>query len=46
MEESHGFVGVKTTFDADGQPTGGLMQASGCRGFDGQRGLPQVSQYL
>ncbi|TVY78411.1 hypothetical protein LSUE1_G008296, partial [Lachnellula suecica] len=42
MQESHGYVGVQTTFDADGVPTGGLMQASGCSGFDGQNNLPQA----
>jgi len=46
MQESHGYVGVTTTYDADGVPTGGLMQASGCSGFDGQNDLPQVSQHL
>lgn len=43
MEESHGYVGVETTYDADGEPTGGLMQASGCSGYDGQNNLAQVS---
>ena len=43
MEESSGYVGVATTYDADGEPTGGLMQASGCSGYDGQNDLPQVS---
>lgn len=42
MEESHGGVGVVTTWNADGQATGGLMQASGCHGFDGQNNLAQV----
>lgn len=44
MEESHGYVGVETTYDADGVPTGGLMQASGCNGYPGQNGLSQASQ--
>lgn len=42
MQESHGFVGVKATYNADGVPTGGLMQASGCTGYDGKNDLPQV----
>ncbi|ROV96487.1 hypothetical protein VSDG_05443 [Cytospora chrysosperma] len=42
MEESHGYVGVETTYDADGEPTGGLMQASGCSGYDGQNNLAQA----
>ncbi|KUI72791.1 hypothetical protein VM1G_08419 [Cytospora mali] len=41
MEESSGYVGVATTYDADGEPTGGLMQASGCTGYDGQNDLSQ-----
>jgi len=43
MEESHGGVGVVTTTNADGVPTGGLMQTSGCHGYDGQNNLAQVS---
>lgn len=46
MEESSGYVGVVTTYDADGMPTGGLMQASGCHGYDGQSNLTQVSPRL
>lgn len=42
MEESHGVVGAKTTWNADGVPTGGLMQASSCHGYDGQKDLAQV----
>lgn len=42
MEESHGGVGVVTTYDADGVPTGGLFQASNCHGYDGQNNLAQV----
>ncbi|KAG6359252.1 hypothetical protein INS49_012773 [Diaporthe citri] len=42
MEESHGGVGAVTTFDADGVPTGGLMQASSCHGYDGQKNLAQA----
>lgn len=42
MEESHGGVGVVTTYDADGVPTGGLMQSSNCHGYDGQSNLAQV----
>ena len=46
MEESSGYVGVATTYDADGEPTGGLMQCSGCSGYDGQNDLTQVSHRL
>lgn len=42
MEESHGGVGVATTYDAEGVPTGGLMQASNCHGYDGKNNLAQV----
>lgn len=42
MEESHGGVGAVTTYDADGVPTGGLMQSSNCHGYDGQKNLAQV----
>ncbi|KAG8169241.1 hypothetical protein KVR01_001990 [Diaporthe batatas] len=42
MEESHGGVGVATTYNADGLPTGGLMQASGCHGYEGQNNLAQA----
>lgn len=42
MEESHGGVGVVTTYDAEGVPTGGLMQASNCHGYDGKNNLAQV----
>lgn len=44
MEESSGYVGVVTTYDADGDSTGGLMQSSGCPGFDGQNNLSQVRE--
>lgn len=44
IQESHGHVGVVTTLDADGVPTGGLMQASGCHGYDGQQNLAQVTK--
>jgi hypothetical protein len=43
MQESHGDVGVRTTFSPEGIPTAGLMQCSGCQGFPGQHGLSQVS---
>lgn len=43
MEESHGGVGVVTTYNVDGVPTGGLMQASNCHGYDGQNNLAQVT---
>ncbi|KKY39524.1 hypothetical protein UCDDA912_g00413 [Diaporthe ampelina] len=42
MEESHGVVGAVTTWNADGVPTGGLMQASNCHGYDGQKNLAQT----
>ncbi|KAI7784909.1 hypothetical protein LA080_008940 [Diaporthe eres] len=42
MEESHGGVGAVTTYDADGVPTGGLMQSSNCHGYDGQKNLAQA----
>lgn len=42
MEESHGGVGVVTTYDAEGVPTGGLMQAINCHGYDGKNNLAQV----
>lgn len=42
MQESHGNVGVITTYNMDGQPTAGLMQCLNCPGFPGQHGLSQV----
>lgn len=42
LQESTGYVGVETTYNVDNQPTGGLMQASGCDGFPGQSGLSAV----
>lgn len=43
MQESHGYVGVQTTFSpGEGIPTAGLMQCSDCQGFPGQNGLSQV----
>ncbi|KAF2202008.1 hypothetical protein GQ43DRAFT_455352 [Delitschia confertaspora ATCC 74209] len=41
MQESHGNVGVRTTFSPDGIPTAGIMQCSGCAGFEGRHGLSQ-----
>ncbi|KAH7040881.1 uncharacterized protein B0I36DRAFT_16407 [Microdochium trichocladiopsis] len=41
MQESHGYVGVRTTYSYQGIPTAGLMQCSGCAGFPGQTNLPQ-----
>lgn len=42
MQESHGYVGVETSFSpGEGIPTAGLMQCSGCAGFPGQTGLSQ-----
>jgi len=42
MQESTGYVGVRTTWNMDGRPTGGLMQCDGCPGFEGRTGLSQV----
>ncbi|KAK7994304.1 hypothetical protein PG991_015892 [Apiospora marii] len=43
MQESHGYVGVVTTFSpGEGIPTAGIMQCSNCQGFPGQTGLSQV----
>ena len=43
MQESHGDVGVQTTFSpGDNIPTGGLMQCGGDAGHPGQHGLSQV----
>ncbi|KAI1076248.1 hypothetical protein F5B20DRAFT_594281 [Whalleya microplaca] len=42
MQESHGYVGVGTTYSpGEGIPTAGLMQCSNCPGFPGQTGLSQ-----
>ncbi|KAF2185546.1 hypothetical protein K469DRAFT_531580, partial [Zopfia rhizophila CBS 207.26] len=42
MQESHGDVGVRTTFSpGEGIPTAGLMQCSNCPGFPGRHGLSQ-----
>lgn len=44
MQESHGYVGVQTTFSpGEGIPTAGIMQCSNCQGFPGRTGLSQVS---
>ncbi|KAK8122772.1 hypothetical protein PG984_011442 [Apiospora sp. TS-2023a] len=44
MQESHGYVGVQTTFSpGEGIPTAGIMQCSNCQGFPGQNGLSQAS---
>ena len=42
MQESSGDVGVRTTTSPGGQPTAGLMQATGSPGFPGQHNLSQV----
>lgn len=42
MQESHGYVGVITTPSPEGIPTAGLMQCSGCPGYEGRTGLSQV----
>ncbi|KAK8075559.1 hypothetical protein PG997_010222 [Apiospora hydei] len=42
MQESHGYVGVRTTFSpGEGIPTAGIMQCSNCPGYPGQTGLSQ-----
>ncbi|KAH8678201.1 hypothetical protein BX600DRAFT_146915 [Xylariales sp. PMI_506] len=41
MQESTGNVGVRTTVNADGHDTAGLMQCDGSPGFPGQHGLSQ-----
>ena len=41
MQESHGYVGVRTTLSPDGIPTAGIMQCSGCNGYPGRTGLSQ-----
>lgn len=41
MQESHGYVGVRTTTSPGGVPTAGLMQCSNCAGFPGQTNLSQ-----
>lgn len=43
MQESTGYVGAKTTVNADGHSTGGLMQCDGSPGFQGKHGLTQVN---
>lgn len=43
MQESHGYVGVRTTYSWEGIPTAGLMQCWGCQGYPGRTGLSQVS---
>ena len=46
MQESHGDVGVQTTFSpGDNIPTGGVMQCSGCAGHPGKHGLSQVCAF-
>ena len=42
MQESTGNVGVRTTWNADGHATAGLMQCDGSPGFEGRHGLSQV----
>ena len=43
MQESHGDVGVRTTYSpGDNIPTGGLMQCGGCAGAPGRNNLSQV----
>ncbi|KAK8061812.1 hypothetical protein PG994_008178 [Apiospora phragmitis] len=42
MQESHGYVGVITTFSpGEGIPTAGIMQCSNCPGYPGQTALSQ-----
>lgn len=42
MQESHGYVGVRTTVSPGGIPTAGIMQCSGCNGYPGRTGLSQT----
>jgi len=42
MQESTGNVGVRTTVNADGHGTAGLMQCDGSPGFPGRHGLTQA----
>ncbi|KAH7024409.1 uncharacterized protein B0I36DRAFT_352648 [Microdochium trichocladiopsis] len=42
MQESHGYVGVRTTYSWEGIPTAGIMQCSGCPGFPGLTNLSQA----
>ncbi|RYP20231.1 hypothetical protein DL765_002905 [Monosporascus sp. GIB2] len=41
MQESHGYVGVRTTYSWEGIPTAGLMQCWGCQGYPGRVNLSQ-----
>ncbi|EMR69443.1 putative exo-beta- -glucanase protein [Eutypa lata UCREL1] len=41
MQESHGYVGVETTYSPEGIPTAGIMQCSGCDGYPNRNGLSQ-----
>ena len=43
--DGSGNVGVDGPSDADGNVTGGLMQAEESQGFPGQHNLPQVCVY-
>ncbi|KAH8879968.1 hypothetical protein GQ53DRAFT_670902 [Thozetella sp. PMI_491] len=43
MQESTGNVGVRTTINADGHGTAGLMQCDGSPGFPGKHGLSQAN---
>ncbi|OTB06475.1 hypothetical protein M426DRAFT_20925 [Hypoxylon sp. CI-4A] len=46
MQESTGNVGVRTTVNADGHGTAGLMQCDGSPGFPGQHGLSQITSMV
>ena len=43
MQESHGNIGEKTTFDQDGGADAGIMQCRGSPGFEGKHS-PEVTQ--
>lgn len=45
MQESHGYVGVRTTYSWEGIPTAGLLQCWNCVGYPGQVNLSQVSLF-
>jgi hypothetical protein len=42
MQESHGYVGVQTTWSWEGIPTAGLLQCWNCQGYPGRVNLSQV----
>ncbi|OQV11323.1 Transglycosylase SLT domain-containing protein [Cladophialophora immunda] len=46
MQESTGNLFVQTTYDADHEPTGGLMQCSGCEGLDTSDAEPNLDDVI